>query len=129
MLRTRDQSAYRLLSPTESLFESIREQKLPKQRGENEIWRILAIVSFQQNEEAINRNDPSVDRIQVFASLMGTECLRMINLLADSELESLVLWKLEGETNDDVALRLRHTRRTIQRMLRLVRDIWEFEIE
>jgi predicted DNA-binding protein (UPF0251 family) len=53
----------------------------------------------------------------------------MINLLADSELESLVLWKLEGETNDSVATQLNYTRRTIQRMLRLVRDIWEFEIE
>jgi hypothetical protein len=129
MLRTRGQSAYRLLSPTESLFEAIREQKLPKQRGENELWRILATVTLQEHAEAAGRSDASVDRIQVFASLMGAECLRMINLLADSELESLVLWKLEGDTNDDVALRLRYTRRTIQRMLRLVRDIWEFEIE
>jgi hypothetical protein len=63
MLRTRELPTYRLLSPTDSLFEAIRDQKLPKQRGENELWRILATVTLQQNEGSLARTDSSTDRV------------------------------------------------------------------
>ena len=46
-------------------------------------------------------------------------------LLNDPELESLVMLKLEGYTNDEIAEKLGYTRRTIQRMLNLVRDAWK----
>lgn len=59
------------------------------------------------------------------AALMAEECSRLLSILNDPELESLVMLKLEGHTNDEIAERLGYTRRTIQRMLNLVRDAWK----
>lgn len=128
-IQTREFPEYRSLPPIDSLFAATRGQTLPKQRGENEFWRILAIVAHQQHADELLAANEAGDRIQVFAALMGPECLRMINLLADSELEAMVLWRLEGMTNDVIATKLSYTRRTVQRMMKLVREIWEYEIE
>ena len=38
---------------------------------------------------------------------------------------SLALWKLEGYTNDEIAGLMGYTRRTIQRMLAVIRQSWE----
>jgi DNA-binding CsgD family transcriptional regulator len=39
----------------------------------------------------------------------------------------VALMKLEGLTNDEIAGRLGYSRRTIQRMLSLIRDVWGSE--
>jgi len=46
-------------------------------------------------------------------------------LLNDPELEKVAVLKLEGYSNDEVAQELGYTRRTIQRMLNLIRVLWQ----
>jgi DNA-directed RNA polymerase specialized sigma24 family protein len=60
-----------------------------------------------------------------FAALMADECRRLLGLLNDAELEQLALWKLEGLTDDEAAAQLGYSRRSIQRMLSLVRRTWQ----
>jgi DNA-directed RNA polymerase specialized sigma24 family protein len=59
---------------------------------------------------------------------VSQECLELIAALNDPHLERVAILKFEGYTNDEIALTLSRTRRTIQRMLNLIRDIWEKEL-
>lgn len=59
---------------------------------------------------------------------LSQECLEMISVLQDPNLERVAILKFEGYTNDEIATELNRTRRTIQRMLNLIRDIWEREL-
>ncbi len=66
--------------------------------------------------------DPTVPQI-------GLESERLLRMLGDCSLEQVAIWKLEGFTNDEIASKLNRTRRTVQRMLNLVRDIWQEELD
>ena len=56
--------------------------------------------------------------------MMADECRMMLKQLNDPILEKIVLLRLDGYTNDEIADRLNYSRRTIQRMLNLVKDAW-----
>ncbi len=59
---------------------------------------------------------------------LSQNCLELIAALNDPHLERVAILKFEGYTNDEIALTLNRTRRTVQRMLNLIRDIWEKEL-
>ncbi|MFO0943195.1 MAG: ECF-type sigma factor [Pirellulales bacterium] len=56
---------------------------------------------------------------------ISQECFELINMLGDPNLEQVAMLKFEGYTNDEIADKLNKTRRTIQRMLKLIRDLWQ----
>ena len=62
------------------------------------------------------------------AAMMSDECRRLLNLLSDPELETVALFKLQGYTNKEVADSMGYSRRTIQRMLSLIKELWSHEI-
>ena len=64
-----------------------------------------------------------------FAAMMSEECRRLLRVLNDPELEGVVLLKLEGFSNDEIAKQFGYSRRTIQRMLALIRDLWSQEVD
>ncbi len=57
------------------------------------------------------------------------ECQRLLGSLKAPDLQMVVLLKVEGYTNDQVAESLGCTRRSVQRKLKLIRDLWAEEIE
>jgi RNA polymerase sigma factor (sigma-70 family) len=59
-----------------------------------------------------------------FVAQMAEECQRLVNSLGDPELRTLVLYKLEGLTNEEIASRLGCVPRTVERRLRVVRSLW-----
>lgn len=48
--------------------------------------------------------------------------------LGDPKLEQVALWKLDGFTNEEIANKLNRTRRTVQRMITLIQDLWREEL-
>ncbi len=62
-----------------------------------------------------------------FLAEMAEECRRLLDLLGDEMLRSVATWKMEGYTNEEIAIKLNCVPRTIERKLRLIRDIWEGE--
>lgn len=63
------------------------------------------------------------------ADRMQSECERLLDLLNDENLRSLALLKLEGYTNEEIAVQLGCARRTVQRRLSLIQEIWSQEVE
>ena len=72
--------------------------------------------------EAIGR-EPSPE----FAAEVAEECRRLLDELGAEELQAVALAKLEGYSNAEIAVRLGVVERTVERKLRVIRELWESE--
>jgi DNA-directed RNA polymerase specialized sigma24 family protein len=63
-----------------------------------------------------------------FAAQVAEECRRLLRSLGDAELETVALLKMEGYTTEEIAAKLGYVPRTIERKLRLIRNLWENEV-
>ena len=124
--------------------------------GTDELWRLLATATVNKARdlsegeraqkrggderiESLDDSSPFMKNLaqqQVsqahspeFAAMMSEECRRLLRVLNDPELEGVVLLKLEGFSNDEIAKQFGYSRRTIQRMLALIRDLWSQEVD
>jgi DNA-directed RNA polymerase specialized sigma24 family protein len=60
-----------------------------------------------------------------FAAQVADECRRLLDCLPDSQLRSSALWKMEGDSVEEIAARLGCVPRTIERRLRVIRSCWQ----
>jgi DNA-directed RNA polymerase specialized sigma24 family protein len=93
-----------------------------KVRGES----ALPDVEDGQGERGIEQvpaPDPSPDSVVAVAE--GMQCL--LDCLKTDKLRSIALWKLEGYTNEEIALKFRCAERTVERKLNMIRGYWEKE--
>ncbi len=117
-------------------------------RGADELWRLIAAIVMSQrpaNDQSKQmtpppESDQTVDVSSLAAhsgsvvpanlpELMTNELRRLLELLADVDLEVVVLAKLCDATDSALGDEMNYTRRTIQRMLKLIRSIWNSEFE
>jgi DNA-directed RNA polymerase specialized sigma24 family protein len=59
-----------------------------------------------------------------FALQVAEECQRLLDSLGDATLRSVALWKMEGDTVEEIAARLGCVPRTVERKLRAIRRLW-----
>ena len=59
-----------------------------------------------------------------FAAQVADECRRLLGRLGDAELRAIALWRMEGDSEDEIAAKLYCAPRTVRRRLRLIRSIW-----
>src|SRR5262245_13650236 len=64
-----------------------------------------------------------------FAAEVAEECRLLLARLGDTELQAIAVWKMEGDTVPEIADRLGCALSTVERRLRLIRQIWESEEE
>jgi DNA-directed RNA polymerase specialized sigma24 family protein len=62
-----------------------------------------------------------------FAAQVAEECRRLLERLDSPELRSVAMLKVEGYGNEEIAAQLGCGLRTVERRLRLIRNIWEQE--
>jgi RNA polymerase sigma factor (sigma-70 family) len=62
-----------------------------------------------------------------FAAQVAEQLGRLLDALADQQLRSIAVFKMEGYTNAEIADRLNCAPSTVDRRLRLIRQIWEQE--
>jgi DNA-directed RNA polymerase specialized sigma24 family protein len=73
--------------------------------------------------EQVPAPGPSPDSVVAVAERL--QCL--LDCLKTDTLRSIALWKLEGYTNEEIALKLRCAERTVERKLNMIRGHWEKE--
>jgi DNA-directed RNA polymerase specialized sigma24 family protein len=56
---------------------------------------------------------------------VAEECERLLGVLNDEQLRSVAVWKMEGYTTAEIAERLHCVPRTIERKLRVIREVWQ----
>jgi DNA-directed RNA polymerase specialized sigma24 family protein len=59
-----------------------------------------------------------------FASQLAEEFRLLLDALDDETLRSIAIARMEGFSNDEIAVRLQVQTRTIERKLKLIREIW-----
>ncbi len=125
--------------------DRLRSGQLPELSDRDSLWRLLILMTArkandyakmaraQKRSNGSENVDVALDAISELRDtqpdpsidvLMEDQCQAMLKSLRDPVLESIVLLKLEGYTNVEIAERMRYSRRTIQRMLELIKDIW-----
>jgi DNA-directed RNA polymerase specialized sigma24 family protein len=62
------------------------------------------------------------------AAQVAEECQRLLQKLGDDELRSIAVWKMEGDTSQQIGARLQRAPSTIERKLRVIRTLWSKEI-
>jgi DNA-directed RNA polymerase specialized sigma24 family protein len=62
-----------------------------------------------------------------FAASVAEEYQLLLGRLADHEMETIAIWKMEGFTNEEIAAKLDCSLRTVERKLRIIRGRWAQE--
>lgn len=115
----------------------------PELNGRQELWNLLLTVlirrigrrvKYQSAAKRPSNSAPlSPECLDEIASpnqeQFSCECQELISSLNDVHLQQVALMRFEGYTNDEIALKLNRTRRTVQRMLTTIRSQWEEELK
>lgn len=128
-----------------SLCSGLQSQQFPELRDSDSLWKLLILMTVRKvndhakiyrakkrgsGEPLRGKNRLELDQLldvrpePSLEAMMNEQCHAMLKDLNDPVLELLVLLKMDGYTNDEIAERLGYSRRTVQRMLNIVRDAW-----
>jgi DNA-directed RNA polymerase specialized sigma24 family protein len=109
---------------------NVRRDEYRQKRGGGDVRGESALIGPRGSSDAeaglsaILGRDPTPE----FATQVAEECQRLLDALGDTELRSIALWKMEGDTIDQIAAKLQRSPRTIERKLRMIRVRWQKEI-
>lgn len=139
-----------------SFLRRCRNGSYPDVRGRDDLWRLLMIITIRKANNQIRTRlrlkrrqslpegvkqtaDDSLlngwDELVTVQSrpdadgLVAESLEHLLAILGDDELRSIVLYKLEGCSNEEIASRIDRSLPTIERRLRLIREKWRQELE
>ncbi len=107
----------------------LRRHETQQKRGGGEVRGESALI----DPHAETVEAPGIDQVigpeptPAFAAQVAEQCRLLLERLEDQELANVALWKMEGFTTEEIAARLGCVPRTVERKLRLIRDIWSQE--
>lgn len=141
------------LSAFHSFCRAAEHGRFPKLDDRDDLWRLLAAFTRRKAAHLLRDGgrlkrgggtgtpcagaiaDESIDLDLIaggepgpeLLAEMAEECRRLLGRLGDETLRAVAVWKMEGYTNDEIAVKLDCVPRTVERKLRLIRAIWESE--
>ena len=94
----------------------------------------------QDENAAVHKGRPASDDLRIaefmakeptpeMLAIMADQLANLLTVLGDPDLQELVICKIEGYTNEEMAQRMNVTTRTIERRLRLVREHCREELD
>jgi DNA-directed RNA polymerase specialized sigma24 family protein len=139
------------LSVFASLCRGAERGRFPQILDRDDLWHVLMVITARKalNQIKYERRQkrggalpaagseaegPTLEQLispeptPEFAAQVAEECRRLLGLLGAAELRSIALWKMEGDTAEEIAARLGRAPRTVERKLRLIRSLWAQEV-
>ncbi|MFO0818370.1 MAG: ECF-type sigma factor [Pirellulales bacterium] len=138
-----------------AFLKGVEQGRFPKLEDRDDLWQILVMLTarkaanHRQHEQRQRRGEGrlrgesvfmvgddelgGIDQIAgavptaEFAGQVSEECRELFDRLGDEILRRIAVAKMEGYTNDEIAQQLNVQTRTIERKLRLIREIWSQE--
>jgi DNA-directed RNA polymerase specialized sigma24 family protein len=144
------------LSAFDSLCRGAKRGAFSRLGDREDLWQLLVVITARKakrlvqhgrrqkrgggkvmGESALRDSDESGSGIEQvlgneptpeFAAEVAEQCRQLLNLLGDTDLREVAIWRMEGYTNDEVAGRLGCVPRTVERKLRVIRSLWSREV-
>jgi DNA-directed RNA polymerase specialized sigma24 family protein len=146
------------LSAFASFCRAAKQGRTPQLADRDGLWRLLIKLTAQKavdqrrydgcakrgggrvrGESAlahreVSESNAGLDRVigdtptPEFAAIVAEQCSRLLDCLSD-DLRPLALAKMEGYTNEEIAGKLDCSLSTVERGLRLIRKIWQREMD
>jgi DNA-directed RNA polymerase specialized sigma24 family protein len=147
------------LSAFDSFCRGAEQGRFPDVNNREDLWRLLVLITARKAYDIAERegrlkrgggqvrgdsalSDPAAsdprqgweeiagrDPTPEFAAQAVEEYRRLLGQLGDDELRSIAVWKLEGLTNQEIAVHLGCAIPTVERRLRLIRKTWAAEVD
>jgi len=139
------------LSAMNTFFQGMVGGRYPLLNDRDDLWRLLVLITARKayhvmrddarqkrgkkRQRATGELNP--DDCQAMDQIVGQEpspdftiqvaeqCQRLFQRLGDPELQEIAQRKMEGYTNGEIAAKLKRASRTIERKLKMIRQIWE----
>jgi DNA-directed RNA polymerase specialized sigma24 family protein len=133
------------LSAFDSFFRRAQEGRFPQLLDRHDLWQLLVLLARRKASKQAKherRQKRGGDKVHgpllpdiigrepepAVAAQLVEEYQRLLDGLGDDGLKSIAVWKLEGYTNEEIAAKLGRSLATVERKLRLIRDVWEKEV-
>jgi DNA-directed RNA polymerase specialized sigma24 family protein len=147
------------LSAFDSFFRRAERGQFPQLFDRDDLWQLLVVLTarkairLREYERRQKRGggqvqgetdlaaagpaaqEPALDNLvgpeptPEFAAEVAEECRRLLDQLDDPGLRSVALWKMEGYTTEEIAEKVGCVPRSVERKVRLIRDIWSQEVQ
>lgn len=137
------------LSAFHSFCRNAEQGRFPDLRDRDELWRLLVVLTVRKaahtlrderrqkrgggqvpapgGDDSALREALSREPTPELAAQMVEEYRELLGRLQDPELQKVALWRMEGDTVEEIAGRLGIAPRSVKRKLQLIRTIWEEE--
>ena len=132
------------LSAFNSLCTGLREGRFQELHGREGLWRLLLVINARKVADLLayhHRGKRDVGRTIAmdnevvaavvsreptpeFAAEFADQLVAMLGALEHEDLQQVALLKMEGCTNEEIAVRLQRSASTVERKLRTIRQIW-----
>jgi RNA polymerase sigma factor (sigma-70 family) len=130
----------------DSFFRGVEAGRFPQLNDRDDLWQVLLMITErkafdliehecrqkrdwrrQQASDSASANADLASREPdpAFAAQVAEECEKLLTELADADLRTIAVRKLEGYTNKEIAAELGCSLVTVERRLRLIRLEWE----
>lgn len=142
------------LSAFDSFCRHAQDGRFPQLADRDSLWRLLVVMTARKAAHllrdearqkrgggAVLHTDAASAEGPVFEQMLSREptpewaaCMaegyrRLLDVLADKELEAVAVYRMEGYTIEEIALKLGYAPRSIKRKLQMIRSLWEKELE
>ncbi len=133
------------LSAFASFWRNAERGRFPLLADRDGLWRLLVTITARKAAHLLRdeRHEPqakggeagpgleqllSREPTPELAAQMAERYRRLLDSLGHRDLESVAVWRMEGDTVEEIAARLGCVPRTVKRKLKLIRGIWEGEV-
>lgn len=141
------------ISVFQSLCEGAARGDLATLQSREDLWRLLATITVRKvarqirdanrqkrgggrirGESVFDTSEGGFDALATseptseFLHQLAEEHQRLLQRLDDDTLRRIAVWKLEGWTGEEIAAKLHITRRSVERKLERIRELWKGEL-
>jgi DNA-directed RNA polymerase specialized sigma24 family protein len=134
------------LSAFASFCRAAAAGRFPRLDDQNDLWRILLVIvrckAYDQiDHEGRLRRGGAVQHVTIdldqlaaaeptpeLAAIVADQCEHLLDRLNDDTLRRVATWRMEGYSVEEIAANLGVVPRTVERKLRVIRELWEGEL-
>jgi DNA-directed RNA polymerase specialized sigma24 family protein len=147
------------LSAFDSFFRGAEAGKFPQLQDRDDLWHLLVTITARKAQHLIRdqsrekrgggavlgesvffssdgtRDAPGIEQVfsrapsPEFAAQLSEQFERLFDQLADPDLRTIATLKMEGYTIDEISLRVGRAPATIERKLKVIRALWEKDLQ